>query len=120
VHPIEYSAWKIIYNHENEGQKQSACTYGRREHSVFNIVLLNWCLLQITMHMHHNMQNNIYSQNPYWAAYQFSTDNVKDRVLGSGSIKFDILDWLYVQGRLGMDFYVNRVTTIEPYGTKDL
>ncbi len=60
---------------------------------------------------------SIFTQNPYWAAYQFSTDDVKDRVIGSSLVRYDITDWLYVQGRAGMDFYTNRRTQLTPYGT---
>lgn len=61
--------------------------------------------------------SNTFSQNPYWAAYQFSTKDVRDRFMGSGVVRFDFTDWLYVQGRMGMDWYTSRRTTIEPYGT---
>lgn len=61
--------------------------------------------------------DNIYSQNPYWAAYQFSTKDVRDRLIGSGLIRYDITPWLFVHGRLGMDWSTIRRTAIEPYGT---
>ena len=61
--------------------------------------------------------NNIFSQNPYWAAHQFQNDNVRDRFMGSGTLRYDLMDWLYVQGRIGMDWYTNRRTNLEPFGT---
>lgn len=61
--------------------------------------------------------NNNFSQNPYWATYQFVNDNIRDRFMGSGTLRFDITEWLYVRGRAGMDWYTNRRTNIEPYGT---
>jgi TonB-linked SusC/RagA family outer membrane protein len=61
--------------------------------------------------------NNIFSQNPWWATYQFENSNIRDRVMGSGKIRYDMQDWLYVQGRIGLDWYTNRRTNLEPYGT---
>lgn len=61
--------------------------------------------------------NNIFSQNPYWATYQFQNDNIRDRFMGSGTFRYDVMDWFYVRGRVGMDWYTNRRTNLEPYGT---
>ncbi|MEN7548502.1 SusC/RagA family TonB-linked outer membrane protein [Rapidithrix thailandica] len=61
--------------------------------------------------------SNVFSQNPYWAAYQFETKDIRDRVLGSGLLRYDFTDWLYIHGRLGIDWYTSRRTSIEPYGT---
>ncbi len=61
--------------------------------------------------------DNIYSQNPYWAAYQFENNNLRDRVMGSALLRYDITDWLYVHGRVGMDWYTDKRRSIEPYGT---
>lgn len=61
--------------------------------------------------------NNIFSQNPYWATYQFANDNIRDRFMGSGTLRYDLQEWLYVRGRVGMDWYTNRRTSLEPYGT---
>lgn len=61
--------------------------------------------------------NNIFSQNPYWATYQFVNDNNRDRFMGSGTFRYDVMDWLYIRGRAGMDWYTNRRTNLEPYGT---
>ncbi len=61
--------------------------------------------------------NNIFSQNPYWATHQFQNNNLRDRFMGSGSLRYEIADWLYLQGRAGMDWYTNRRTNLEPYGT---
>ena len=61
--------------------------------------------------------NNNFSQNPYWATYQFVNDNIRDRFMGSGTVRFDLTDGLFVRGRAGMDWYTNRRTNLEPYGT---
>ncbi len=62
-------------------------------------------------------QGNVFAQNPYWAAYQFSREDVKDRFMGSALIKYDITDWLYVQGRVGTDQYTRTDESVEAYGT---
>ncbi len=61
--------------------------------------------------------SNIYSQNPYWAAYQFETNNIRNRIIGSALLRWDITEWLWVHGRIGTDWYQNRRRDLEPYGT---
>jgi TonB-linked SusC/RagA family outer membrane protein len=62
-------------------------------------------------------QGNIYAQNPYWAAYQFMRLDNKNRFFGNTSLKYNITDWLYVQGRVGTDYISARFESTEPYGT---
>lgn len=62
-------------------------------------------------------QSNVFQTNPYWAAYQFFREDVTNRFLGNMSLKYDITDWLYVQGRIGLDFQSRVDRTSEPYGT---
>ncbi|WP_273275672.1 SusC/RagA family TonB-linked outer membrane protein [Maribacter polysiphoniae] len=61
--------------------------------------------------------SNIYSTNPYFAAYNFSNEDVKHRIIASTSIRYDMLDWLYLSGRVGTDHYTRKSTSIEPFGT---
>lgn len=63
------------------------------------------------------ISNNLWNANPWWAAYQFDNDDQRDRVITSQVAKIDITDFLYVQGRVGMDWYVRRETDVTPYGT---
>lgn len=63
------------------------------------------------------ISNNLWNANPWWAAYQFDNDDQRDRVIASQVAKFEITDFLFVQGRYGMDWYVRRETDITPYGT---
>lgn len=63
------------------------------------------------------VSNNLWTQNPYWAAYQQVNSDVRDRVLASGNIRYDITDFLYVQGQAGMDWYTRRGTILTPQGT---
>jgi TonB-linked SusC/RagA family outer membrane protein len=60
---------------------------------------------------------DLWTQNPYWAAYQCINTDVRDRVIASGLARYDITDFLYVQGQAGMDWYTLRRTTLTPQGT---
>lgn len=62
-------------------------------------------------------QGSVYLTNPYWAAYQFFREDVTNRVLGKISLKYDITDWLYVMGRVGLDYQSRVDDRYEPYGT---
>lgn len=42
--------------------------------------------------------------NPYFALSRFE-NNIRDRVYGNITARYDLTDWLYVQGRFGQDFY---------------
>lgn len=61
--------------------------------------------------------NNNWHQNPYWTAYQFNNDDWRDRLLPSATLRYDILDYLWVQARIGMDWYTRRETDLVPQGT---
>lgn len=62
-------------------------------------------------------QSNVFQTNPYWAAYQWGRTDVTDRFFGNMSLKYDITDWLYLQGRYGTDFQVRSEDSYEGYGT---
>jgi TonB-linked SusC/RagA family outer membrane protein len=62
-------------------------------------------------------QGNVFQTNPNWAAYNFSRLDVTDRLLGNISLKYDITDWLYVQGRMGTDFQTRDNSSYTGYGT---
>jgi TonB-linked SusC/RagA family outer membrane protein len=61
--------------------------------------------------------NNNWGQNPYWVAYQFSIDDVRDRILPSAQLRYNLTDYLYVSGRAGMDWYTRKDQQIVPQGT---
>lgn len=63
------------------------------------------------------ISNNLWNANPWWAAYQFENTSVRDRIITSNVAKFEITDFLYVQGRVGMDYYTRRRRNLTPYGT---
>lgn len=60
--------------------------------------------------------NNIYATNPYFAAYNVRNEDIKNRIIASTSIRYDVLDWLYLLGRVGTDHYTIRSEFVEPFG----
>ncbi|SKB63906.1 hypothetical protein SAMN05660903_01774 [Salegentibacter salinarum] len=58
-----------------------------------------------------------YHQNPYWSAYEFMNNSLKNRFIGSSTLRYDITDWMYVMARAGLDQYTSRITSVEPFGT---
>lgn len=64
-----------------------------------------------------NFSDNIYVTNPWFAANAFVNDLGRNRVITMGSLKYDFTDWLSLQGRIGQDYYSDRVTQVTPTGT---
>ncbi len=60
---------------------------------------------------------NLWGQNPWWAAYQFINSDKRDRLITSGQLRFDITDFLYLQGKVGMDWYSRKTKSLVPQGT---
>ncbi|GAB4421337.1 MAG: SusC/RagA family TonB-linked outer membrane protein [Bacteroidia bacterium] len=60
--------------------------------------------------------DNPFVTNPWFAAYQYDQYDIKDRIIGSVQLRYDITSWLYVMGRAGMDYYQRRNHSLEPYG----
>jgi TonB-linked SusC/RagA family outer membrane protein len=63
------------------------------------------------------VSNNLWTQNPWWVAYQFRNDDVRNRVITSGQLRYDITDFLYAQVKGGMDQYTKKGTQLTPEGT---
>ncbi len=61
--------------------------------------------------------NNNWHQNPWWVSNQFKQRDIKDRIIASGQLRYDITDFLYIQGRIGMDWITRRETDLTPQGT---
>ncbi|TDQ31053.1 SusC/RagA family TonB-linked outer membrane protein [Zeaxanthinibacter enoshimensis] len=61
--------------------------------------------------------NNSFSQNPYFAAYNFRNEDTKNRIIASSSLRYDVLSWLYLTGRAGVDHYTIKRTNVTPFGT---
>ncbi len=65
----------------------------------------------------YQISNDLWNQNPWWAAHQFENDDIRDRIITSNVVRFDVTDFLYAQGRFSMDWYTRRETDITPFGT---
>ncbi|AQG79834.1 SusC/RagA family TonB-linked outer membrane protein [Spirosoma montaniterrae] len=54
--------------------------------------------------------------NPYFVINKFKNDDVKNRFISQGSIRYDILDNLYVKGSVSQDFYSFQSEYVQPTG----
>jgi TonB-linked SusC/RagA family outer membrane protein len=61
--------------------------------------------------------SNPFVQNPYWAASRFTTFDRNNRLLSSATVRYDILDWLSITARAGVDHQNIRSTRISGFGT---
>lgn len=61
--------------------------------------------------------SNTFSQNPYFAAYNFRNEDTKNRIIASSSLRYDIVDWLYLTARAGVDNSTIKRTAVTPFGT---
>lgn len=59
----------------------------------------------------------VYFANPYFIAYHRKQQDAKDRLLSSLSLRYDISDAFYLQGRAGGDIINRRSETVTPKGT---
>ena len=58
--------------------------------------------------------------NPYWIAYQRFENVRRDRIIGSTSLRYQLLNWLYIQGRIGQDYYSRPYNYDKPTGTRSV
>jgi len=58
--------------------------------------------------------------NPYWIAYERFENISRDRLIGNASIRYELLPWLYVQGRIGQDHFTRSQDYNVPTGTRFL
>jgi TonB-linked SusC/RagA family outer membrane protein len=78
--------------------------------SLYN--LANSMPLKVLDENKYNAQGNeyVYSRfrnrtNPYWVLAEQFNNIRRDRIFGNVSLKYDVLKWLYVQGRVGQDYW---------------
>lgn len=55
--------------------------------------------------------------NPYFSLNRISNNSQKDRFITALTARWNVLDWLFIQGRVGQDFYSFRTNQIIPDGT---
>jgi TonB-linked SusC/RagA family outer membrane protein len=100
-------------NYSNEYNKNPP-NVGNQDNTIpvvlFN--LANSMPLDVLEANKYNAQGNeyIYSRfqnrtNPYWVMAEQFNNIRRDRIFGNITLKYDILSWLYVQGRIGQDFW---------------
>ncbi|MBC7827790.1 MAG: SusC/RagA family TonB-linked outer membrane protein [Chitinophagaceae bacterium] len=78
--------------------------------SIYN--LANSMPLDVLDANKYNAQGNefIYSRfmnrtNPYWVLAEQFQNIRRDRIFGNITLKYNILSWLYIQGRIGQDYW---------------
>lgn len=59
---------------------------------------------------------NVYFNNPYWLQYRKTNEANKNRLTGSMTLKWDITDWLYIQGAVQRDGYNLEFKQVQPVG----
>jgi TonB-linked SusC/RagA family outer membrane protein len=64
-----------------------------------------------------NFNSNVYLTNPWFAANRFINDLSRNRIIASGSVRYNFTDWLFAMGRIGRDFSNDRATSVTPSGT---
>ena len=62
-------------------------------------------------------QPSQFISNPYWVTNRFNNDDKKNRIIASTTLKYDLTDWLYVNGRAGIDTYDLSRKQVTPFGT---
>lgn len=55
--------------------------------------------------------------NPYFVLNRMRNHTIKDRFLTAVSARWNILDWLFIQGKVGQDFYTFGMENLVPDGT---
>jgi len=58
--------------------------------------------------------------NPYWVALKRFENVKRDRLFGNTTLRYQVLKWLYVQGRVGMDYYTRPYDYNRPTGTRSI
>ncbi|HVU57748.1 MAG TPA: SusC/RagA family TonB-linked outer membrane protein [Puia sp.] len=57
-------------------------------------------------------------ENPYYIAYEYINRTDRNRITGGLTLKYNLLDWLYLQGQVTRDGYIFNVTNIVPSGVE--
>jgi TonB-linked SusC/RagA family outer membrane protein len=59
-----------------------------------------------------------YFENPYYIAHDYLNTSDRNRLTGGLTLKYNLLDWLFLQGQATRDSYVFDVTQIVPSGVE--
>lgn len=60
---------------------------------------------------------DVYMNNPYFVAEKFQNSTSRQRFTGGLNLKYNLLDWLFVQGGVTRDGYIFDLLNIVPTGT---
>ena len=60
--------------------------------------------------------NSVYFNNPYWLQYRKTNEARRNRLTGAANLKWDITDWLYIQGAVQRDGYTFENKAVQPIG----
>ncbi|ODS83747.1 MAG: SusC/RagA family TonB-linked outer membrane protein [Cytophagaceae bacterium SCN 52-12] len=58
--------------------------------------------------------------NPYWSTYEHFENIIRDRIFGNFSMRYELTDWLFVQGRVGQDYFSRDNDYNLPTGSRHL
>jgi TonB-linked SusC/RagA family outer membrane protein len=61
---------------------------------------------------------DLYFENPFYIAYDYQDKTERNRITGGLTLKYNLLDWLFIQGQVARDGYVFDVTNIVPTGVE--
>ncbi|HEV3414143.1 MAG TPA: SusC/RagA family TonB-linked outer membrane protein [Puia sp.] len=59
-----------------------------------------------------------YFENPYYIAYDYQNTTSRNRLTGGLTLKYQVLDWLFIQGQVARDGYLMDITQIVPSGVE--
>lgn len=65
----------------------------------------------------YTITNMAFRTNPYWAAFKRYDQRTRNRIFGNILLRYDFFSWLYVQGRVGQDYFVSDSKSNIPTGS---
>jgi TonB-linked SusC/RagA family outer membrane protein len=61
---------------------------------------------------------DFYFENPYYIAYDYQNKTERNRITGGLTLRYNLLDWLFIQGQFARDGSIFDVTNIIPFGVE--
>ncbi len=87
---------------------------------IANTYDIRWLKARVDSNRNELLPGNqdIYFENPYFIAYDDLNQTSRNRLTGGLTIKYNILNWLYVQGQLTRDGYIFNLKQVTPDGVQ--
>jgi len=87
---------------------------------VANTFDIRWLKPRVDSNRNELLPGNqdIYFENPYFVAYDFENKTTRNRLTGGLTMKYNILDWLYVQAQVTRDGFVYNQRNVTPNGVQ--